>query len=173
MKVGEFEIELTSARVGGGWQSVGILPNGKKVTSAPSSSREDAEHDVEQQAKAHLLPQRRYDVNRPFESMKNTERKYPDLAESEEAVVMHQADRLLEELPFPYEINAETGEQIDRPECPHCGGFGEPLTPGRFRCMNCKMTFSADLSRHPPGSIPHMPPPKASFYPSSGGPSSV
>lgn len=159
MKVGDFEIEVTSGRTKGGWQSVGALPNGKKVTSAPSVSREAAEYDVKQQALAHLYPQRKYDVNRPFESMESNK---------EATIVNHLADRLLEQVPDgTYEISAE-GDSVNRPECPNCGGPGNPKLPGQYECMNCQTVFSVDISQHPPGSVPFLPP-KASFYPSDGG----
>jgi hypothetical protein len=73
VKIGDFEVEVSSGRVGGSWQAVGVLPDGQKVTSAPCKSREDAEHDVKQQAESHLYPQRRYDVNRPFESLQEND----------------------------------------------------------------------------------------------------
>lgn len=69
LKIGDFEVELTSARTETGWQAEGILPDGHRVRSGPCKSREDAEKDIKQQASARLYPQRRYDVNRPFESI--------------------------------------------------------------------------------------------------------
>lgn len=56
MKIGDYEIEVKSQRYGGGWQSVGYLPNGRQVISGPSATREAAENDVRQQAMMHLLP---------------------------------------------------------------------------------------------------------------------
>lgn len=269
MQVGDFEVEITSSRVGGGWQSIGILPDGKKITSGPSTSREDAEQDVKQQAEARLYPQRRYDVNRPFESMPKAKscgycgkrepcgcrkgakkplpepddhlkqfrqdrsrspqgaavrkqlgmesmnlnedkwlksavnpehkgyctpmtkktctptrkalasrfkkgdlhqegRKYPEITESEEAIVIHQADQLLEDYrDSAYEIGPE-GEQVDRPDCPYCGGAGDAIAPGRFQCINCGSKFMADLSRYDTNLLSRVPA-KASFYPSDGG----
>jgi hypothetical protein len=206
--IGDFEVEITSARVGGGWQAVGILPDGKKVVSGPSSSRETAEDDVKQQAEARLYPQRRYDVNRPFESMKNCSycsKREPcgcrkgarkplsepsdglkqfrqdrsrsgaardvrrSLSMKEMAVVKHLADQLLEELPGEYEIHPDTGEEVKRPRCPHCGGPGQAGTgSGQFVCVNCGSKFAADMSRYDTEFLRGIPA-KASFYPSDGG----
>lgn len=231
MKIGDFDVEVSSIRVGGGWQSSGILPDGKKIISGPKSSREDAEHDVEQQAKARLYPQRRYDVNRPFESMniderqaklgsgkrfaklerklshqkgirdpgavaaahgrktlgkerfqklaaagrrrhsESVEQKYPDLSPADEAIVMHQADRLLEEvipLPSVHEIDPESGGMVRRPECPNCGTQGEPRGNGTYDCPGCGTKFSADISQFGTGRSA-VSRPKGAFYPSDGG----
>src|SRR5208337_1789114 len=74
MRIGDFDIEITSVRIGGSWQAEGKMPDGKKVISAPKNSKEDAEKDVEHQCRSRLYPQRRYDVNRPFESLNEDER---------------------------------------------------------------------------------------------------
>lgn len=62
-------------------------------------------------------------------------------------------------------------EPMDNPECPACGGPGVPLgSLGRrmhFRCRNC----GYDFSQEPPAET--TPPPKASFYPGSGGSAGV
>ena len=228
MRIGDYDVKIIASRVGGGWQAEAILPDGKRVVSGPCSSAEDAEHDVEQQAKARLYPQRRYDVNRPFESMnieekkaklgtgarfaklertlshkkgirdpaavaaahgrktlgkkrfqqlaaagrrrhsESVERRYPDISAADEAVVMHQADQLLEAVASDYEIHPETGEQVERPECPNCGGPGEAIAMGRYRCANCGSSFAADLGRYDARSIAQVPA-KAAFYPSDGG----
>lgn len=207
MKVGEFDVEVQSARVGGGWQAVGILPDGKKIVSGPCSSRETAEHDIKQQALARLYVQRKYDVNRPFESMsKLGENKFlkgainPDhkgyctpmskstctprrkalarrfkkggdlhhesLSEADMAIVLHQADQLLEDARDYLELSLD-GNQIERPECPHCGGDqSEPVGDGRHKCPQCGGVFSANVNQYPAGPLP---PGKASFYPSDGG----
>src|SRR5208337_2742296 len=73
MRIGDFDIEITSVRIGGSWQAEGKMPDGKKVISAPKNSKEDAEKDVEHQCRSRLYPQRRYDVNRPFESLLEAE----------------------------------------------------------------------------------------------------
>jgi hypothetical protein len=169
MRVGDYDVEVTSGRITGGWVSTGVLPDGKKVTSAPKSSREDAEHDVKQQATARLYPNRRYDVNRPFESMKS--RKFKHLSPADEAIVMHKADRLIEAVTQPYEIGPE-GEEVHRPECPNCGGPGDAIDVDQCICMNCDSVFPMDsksdsallgrISKRGPL------PPKASFYPSGG-----
>ena len=323
MKIGDFDINVTTVRIGGGWQAEGILPDGKKIISGPKSTQEDAEHDVEQQAKARLYPQRRYDVNRPFESLheddedfdasdlkdvtlpatitfvrdveamvqggpfsfgaaeneffekgqqlvvksvetmpppdtdmskivledgriliistedfqltesmniderkaklgsgerfaklerslshqkgirdpgavaaahgrktlgkkrfqklaaagrrrhsESVEQKYPDLSPADEAIVMHQADRLLEAITLPdvHEINPETGEPVRRPECPNCGTPGEEMGQGRYYCPGCETRFSADVSRYGAGGRgAYGTRPKAAFYPSDGG----
>lgn len=208
MKIGDFEIEISSGRISGGWQSVGILPNGRKLMSAPCSSREDAESDVKQQAEAHLYPQRRYDVNRPFESMNenkflkgaiNPEHKgfctpmskstctprrkalarrfkkggdlhNESLSEADMAVVMHQADQLLEDARDYLELSLD-GNEIVRPECPHCGGQeAHDLGDGKHKCPNCSSVFRANIAQHPTQyPAGQLPPAKASFYPSDGG----
>lgn len=206
MKIGDFDVEITSGRISGGWQAVGILPNGKKLQSAPCSSREDAEHDVKQQAEANLYPQRRYDVNRPFESMKLGENKFlkgainpehkgyctpmskstctprrkalarrfkkggdlhnESLSDADMAIVMHQADQLLEDARDYLELSLD-GNQIERPECPYCGGEqSEPVGEGRHKCPNCNGVFAANVNQYPAGPLP---PKKASFYPGGGG----
>lgn len=163
MKIGDFEIEVSSGRISGGWQSVGILPDGKKVISGPSSSREAAESDVKQQAEARLYPQRRYDVNRPFESMNK-------LSDADRAIVKHQADQLLEDSRDFLELSLD-GNEIVRPECPHCGGQeSNDLGDGKHKCPNCGGVFRANINQFP-NQYPagQLPPAKASFYPSDGG----
>jgi hypothetical protein len=213
VKVGDYDIEVTSTRIDGGWQSTASLPNGQKVISAPKSNQHDADRDVFDQAKARLYPQRAFDINRPTESMNIEEkekwlkgavnpkhkgyctpmskstctprrkalarrfkrgdlhqesRKYPGLSERDEAVIMHRADKLLEDVGGVYEIDPATGSHVDRPECPYCGGEGEAVDQGRYRCINCGSPFSADLTKYDTRLLGRVPA-KAAFYPSDGG----
>lgn len=75
MRIGDYDIEINCARISGGFQAIGKMPDGREVISAPKSSQQAAEQDVAQQIRSRLYPQRRYDVNRPFESMNIDERK--------------------------------------------------------------------------------------------------
>ncbi len=230
MRIGDFDIEITSVRIGGSWQASGKMPDGKNVISAPKNSKEDAEKDVEHQCRSRLYPQRRYDVNRPFESMnldenkpklgsgkrfaklertlshkkgikdpaavaasigrkelgkgrfqklaaagrrrhsESTDQKYLDISPADEAVVMHRADQLLENIPLPsvHEIDPESGSSVQRPECPNCGAPGQALGDGRFQCPGCGTHFSGDISQFGTGGPVSMRP-KGAFYPSDGG----
>ncbi len=85
MKVGDFDIEVTSSQADGGWTASAILPGGAKVASGPSKSEEDARHDVFVQAQARLYPQQKVEFTKKFESMTK-----------EQAILKHQADGLLE-----------------------------------------------------------------------------
>jgi hypothetical protein len=229
-RIGDYDIEIVSTRIGGAWQAHGKMPDGKEVISAPKSSKQDAEHDVESQIRSRLYPQRRYDVNRPFESMNLSERKAKlgsgarfaklerslshkkgirepgavaaavgrkalgkerfqnlaatgrrrhseSLSPSEHAIMLHQADRLLE---------AATCECAD-PACPACGGRCQnrastnlkridmdDLT-GTMFCSACAEDalssglFARNISGYVTGSRHASARPKASFYPSDGG----
>jgi len=83
VKVGEFEVEVTSSQSDSGWVATGILPDGQKIISGPASSQKDAIHDVMLQAEARLYPMKKIEFTKKFES-------------KEQAVVSHMADSLLE-----------------------------------------------------------------------------
>lgn len=99
--------------------------------------------------------------------------KYPEIGESEGAIVAHQANTLLEAYdPNSYEIDSETGADVNRPRCPNCGSPGEATDQdGSYVCGGCGSPFRADLTKHDSSLIRRSPlsPPKAAFYPSDGG----
>ena len=80
MKVGDYEIEVSTQRYHGGWMSVAHLPDGKQVASAPWNTLEAAENDVYQQALMRLLPAPVFDPGKTYEA----------------EIVRRMADRLLE-----------------------------------------------------------------------------
>ena len=95
----------------------------------------------------------------------NESRSYPELSPADEAIVMHQADQLLEDI-NSYELSLD-GNEIVRPECPHCGGqHSEEIAHGQYHCPNCNAPFRLDVTQYPAHKLP---PAKASFYPSDGG----
>lgn len=95
----------------------------------------------------------------------NESRSYPELSPADEAIVMHQADQLLEDI-NSYELSLD-GNEIVRPECPHCGGqHSEEIAHGQYHCPNCNAPFRLDVTQYPAGQLP---PKKASFYPGGGG----
>lgn len=106
MKIGDFDIEVESSPVQGGWTASALLPDGKKVISGPSSTEEGARHDVFLQAQARLYPQTKVEFTKRFESMDCKER----------AIIKHRADSLLEvigrDIPPPH-VNVDQDTAIE------------------------------------------------------------
>jgi hypothetical protein len=75
VKVGDYEIEITSSQTNGGWTVTAILPDGRKVISGPASTQEAARHDVFLQAQSQLYPQVKVEFTKRFEDMNIEEKK--------------------------------------------------------------------------------------------------
>jgi hypothetical protein len=147
--VDDFEIEVKAARTAGGWQAEGLLPNGHTVISGPKTTQDEAVDDVVSQAKAYLRPQRRYDVNRPMES-----KFMRQISEADMAVVLHQADQLLEAPPMI------ENKWIQKAINPEHKGYCSPMSKS-----TCTPRRKALARRFKRGDLHD----KASFYPSDGG----
>lgn len=171
MKVGDFDVQVTTARTDGGWQATGVMPNGNRITSGPCTTEEAARNDIKQQATARLYPQRKYDVNRPFESMNN--RKYPGISEVEEVVVMHQADQRLEAVSSdwvpPHQNFDDSDEELNLASR-HPWNAWEYAQRRKLNHPKLEQAVKGSPFEHPYRQFfQAQPRPKASFYPSDGG----